>query len=250
MLTKNLIINGCSFTDDRNDDTWASILAKKYPKINYYNIASGAAGNDYICDSTINFLEEQNFDPSDTVVLIMWSGTGRKDLKVSGEWWYHLNEQYTIGRNHNDKHYYVFSGGLNNSWTTTNITRKIFNWLYKLSDPTTLCQANLMNFINLENYLKVHKYQYKFTSYVNYWNSDELSNFNSGDYSIGFFCKDYPLYQNYDFSNWFFVDQQKNCLAEFALKVGELDDTGHPTIIGHNSFTEQIVLPAIKDLIK
>jgi hypothetical protein len=247
-VIQNLVVNGCSFTDDRNKNTWATILAKQYPNLNYHNLASVAAGNDYIANSTIEFLEKNNFDPAETLVLIMWSGTGRKDLKVSGEWWYHLNKEYPHGSKLNDE-YYLFSGGLTNSWTTNNTVKKIFNWLYKLSDPTTLCRSSVMNFINLENYLRVQGYQYKFTSYVNYWDPLTESNFNSGDYSIGHFAKDYSLFQKYNFSNWFFVNNQRDCLAEFALGINELDTTGHPTVVGHEKFAKQIVNPAVKELL-
>jgi len=249
-MVKNLVVNGCSFTDDRIYYTWATALKKKYSKINYYNIGSASAGNDYICNSTINFLEKQNFNPADTLVLIMWSGTGRKDLSISGEWWYHLHDQhYKCGRNHNDSQYYLFSGGLTNSWTTNKTTKKIFDWSYKLSDPHTLCQDSLMNFLNLENYFKVNQYQYRCTSHVNYWNPLEQSNFSAGDYSIGYFCKDYPLYQNYNFSNWFFVNDQKDCLAEFAQQIEQLDHTGHPTSVGYETFAKQVVIPIMDSIV-
>ena len=247
-MIQNLVVNGCSFTDDRNNNTWATILAKQYPNLNYYNIASVAAGNDYIANSTVEFLEKNNFNPKETLVVVMWSGTGRKDLKISGEWWYYLTEQYPQGRKLNEE-YYLFSGGLTNSWTTNNTTKKIFDWVYKLSDPTTLCQSSFMNFLNLENYLRVNNYQYKFTSYVNYWDPLTESNFNSGDYSIGHFAKDYPLFQNYNFSNWFFVNKKQDCLAEFALGINELDNTGHPTTAGHQQFAETIAVPAVKDIL-
>ena len=243
-MIKNLVINGCSFTADQKNTTWASVLANYFLDIEYYNIAAGAAGNDYICNSTINYLEQQQLDPGNTLVLIMWSGTGRKDLNVAGEWWYYLHDDYPHGRRHGEQ-YYLFSGGLTNSWTTNKTTKKIFEWLYKLSDPTTLCQNSMMNFLNLENYLKANGYQYRFTSYVNYWDPATESNFNAGDYSIGYFCKDYPLYQKYNFSNWFFVNDRKDCLAEFALQLNELDYTSHPTIAGHTMFAKQIVVPLL-----
>ena len=242
-MIKNLVINGCSFTADQNN-TWASVLKNYFLDIEYYNIACEAAGNDYICNSTINYLEQLQLDPSNTLVLIMWSGTGRKDLNIAGEWWYHLHDNYTYGSRHGEQ-YYLFSGGLTNSWTTNKTTKKIFEWLYKLSDPTTLCQNSMMNFLNLENYLKANGYQYRFTSYVNYWDPVTQSNFNAGDYSIGYFCKDYALYQKYNFANWFFVNDRKDCLAEFALQLNELDDTGHPTLAGHTMFAKQIVIPLL-----
>jgi hypothetical protein len=245
---RNLVICGCSYTDDKNYRTWASILSRQYPNINYHNIAASGAGNDYICNRTINFLEQQSFDPAETLIMVMWSGTGRKDLKVSGEWWYHIQDQYPWARRDNHENYYVFSGGLTNSWTTNNTTKKIFNWLYRVADPLLLCQDSLMNFLNLENYLKVKGYKYRFTSFANYWDTESESNFLSGDYNIGFFCQNDPLYQKFNFSNLFFIDHQKNCLAEFSRDISELDKTGHPTKLSHQQFVDQIVLPEVSNL--
>jgi hypothetical protein len=246
---KNLVVNGCSFTDDRHITTWASMLAKKFPNISYHNLASGAAGNDYICRSTINFLASNQLDPAETLVMIMWSGTGRKDMNMPGDWWYHLSQDYPCGRNCNDEQYYIFSGGLTNSWTTNKLTKQIFNWSYKLSDPTTLCEDSMLNIVNLENYLKAHGYQYRFTSYVNYWHTEQESNFSAGDYCIGYFCKNYPLYTNYDFANWFFVNGNRDCLAEFARDLGQLDETSHPTTLGHQQFCDEVVWPQVTQLL-
>lgn len=248
MKFTNLVVNGCSYTDDRFATTWATLLAQKFSQVNYTNLASAAAGNDYICRSTMHFLSEQQPDPATTLVVIMWSGTGRKDISVPGDWWYHIKETYACGRNHNDKQYYVFSGGLNNSWTRNTLTKKIFSWPYKLCDPTTLCEDNLLNFVNLENFLKVKGYTYMFGSYVNYWHTQEQSNFSAGDYCIGYFCQDHSLYQQLDFSKWFFVNQDKDCLAEFARDIDQLDDTGHPTQIGHQKFCDQVVWPAVQSV--
>lgn len=245
---RNLVVCGCSYTDDKNYTTWASILSRHYPNINYHNIAAGGSGNDYICNRTINFLEQQSFNPAETLVLVMWSGTGRKDIKVSGEWWYHIQNQYSYTSRDDHENYYVLSGGLVNVWTTNNTTKQMFDWPYRVADPRLLCQNSLMNFLNLENYIKVKGYKHRFTSFANYWEIESESNFLAGDYSIGAFCQDDPLYQKFNFSNWFFVDHQKNCLAEFSRDAGELDGSGHPTELSHQKFFNQIVLPEIGNL--
>lgn len=246
MPIKNLVVNGCSYTDDRYHPTWATMLAEKLPGINYYNLASGSAGNDYICKSTINFLADKNFVPDETLVLIMWSGTLRKDLNITGDWWYNLQEHYPLGRNYNDQEYYVFSGG-GYSWTKNPVTRKIFGQLYKTSDPTTLCHDSLMNFVNLENYLIVNRYKYKFTNYINYWHNKSAI---TGDYCIGFFSCDDPLYKSYDFSNWFFANTYRDGLSEFASSLQQLDETWHPTQLGHQIFCDQVVIPNTQKLIE
>jgi hypothetical protein len=207
----------------------------------------GGAGNRYICNSTIQFLENQNFNPAETIVIIMWSGPGRIDVDLSSEWWNYLYEKHPYGKNLNNQHYYLFSGGIN-GYGPTDI-REIFNWGYKLSDPHTLCSDSLMYFINLENYLKIHGYQYRFTSFVNYWNPMNESSKITNQHSISYFCNNYAIYQNYKMTNWFFVNDQRDCLAEFSMDINELDHTAHPTAEGHRKFTEKIVLPMFEDLL-
>lgn len=67
-----------------------------------------------------------------------------------------------------------------------------------------------------------------------------------GDYSIGYFCKDQSTYKNFDFTHWFFVNEQKDCLGEFA--IDQLDSTGHPTTFAHKCFAQQIVEPEINKI--
>jgi hypothetical protein len=158
----------------------------------------------------------------------------------------YLKDSYPIGCNQDDKNYYIFSAGLTSSWKTNKTAKQIFDWSYKLSDPKILCLDSLLNFINLENYLKVHGYQYKFTSFLNFWNPQVESHHQTGDYSIGYFCKDLPIYQNYNFSHWFFINDQFDGLSEFAENMNELNATGHPTVIAHKKFAKEIVLPLMK----
>lgn len=246
---KNLIVNGCSFTDDSCYTTWASCLSQKKSNINYHNLGRSGAGNDYINQSTIAYLENHDLDPAETLLVIMWSGTGRKDLCIASDWWHHLQEYYQVGCNIGDQEYYIFSGGLSNSWTTTAVTQKIFEWPYKLSDPITLCRDTMLNIINLENYLRVHGYHYRFTSYVNYWRDDQTSNFHAGNYSMDYWLKDLALYKNYDFEQWFFVNEQKDCIKEFVAAIDQLDHTGHPTVLGHQLFCDQIVIPKVQQIL-
>ena len=244
-MIKNLVVNGASGVDDRPHVTWATFLSKKYQWDSYHNLGSAGCGNDYICDSTIQLLEKQQFDPKETLVIIMWSGVGRKDLAITGEWYYHLKDSYGSLRNHNDEEYYLFSGGLTNAWEKNKTTKKIFEWLYKLSDPVTICVNSLLNFINLENYLKVHGYNYKFTVDVNCWTPANEGTEFYGDHSIGYFCADLPIYQNFDFSNWFFINDQKDGLGQFIKYEKTFTDTLHTSAPTYEKFAEQIVIPQI-----
>lgn len=242
---KNLLVNGCSFTDNKLN-TWATKLSQYHNRLSYCNIAASGAGNEYICNSTIHHLESADLDPADTLVIVMWSGTGRKDISLSGEMYYQTthNKQYSHGAAVNDL-YYLFSGGLTNSWMQNTFTSKIFNSMYKISDPLALCLDSLLNFVKLEHYLKANKYHYVFTSYMNYWDPI-VESCMGGDYSIGFFCQDQSIYKNLNFSNWIFVNDRKDCLGEYARSNNLLDQTFHPTELGHTLFTNQVVLPELE----
>lgn len=247
-MIKNLVINGCSFTQDGQlGKLWPQVLQEQLKPQTYHNLARGGAGNFYIANSTIEFLEKQDFNPQETMVIVMWSGTGRKDLRINGAWYYQLADSYNWGvKSHQDEDYYLFSGGISNSWCNNPITKKIFSWLYKTSDPYTLCKDSLMHFKNLENYLKVNQYQYQFTSFVNYWQPDQESCPLGGDYSIAYWLKDEPIYQKFCFDNWFFADADKNSLGEFAKQRGLLDATHHPTHLAHEQYAQEVVLPRIR----
>lgn len=237
-----MIVNGCSFSDDKQRPTWATYVKDRFEFEIYENLARGAAGNFYICDSTINFLESAGLDPQETCVIVMWSGTGRKDLRISGDWYYHLKKNYrylTQADSKNDS-FYLFSGGLTNSWFENSDTKQIFNWLYKLSDPQSLCMDSFTHMIKLENYLQNHNYHYAMTSYVNYWQGESCHG--SGDYSIPWFLKDHNIIKNYTFDQWFFVNQQKDTLFEFANNLAQLDNTQHPTALAHQQFADEIVV--------
>ena len=240
------MVNGCSFSDDSrsNGPTWATYVNKNLQFDYYQNLARIGAGNYYICESTIGFLETQNLDPAETCVLVMWSGTSRKDLRISAEWYFYLKDKYRhlLQAGYNDIDYYLFSGGLSNSQLGDGELKKIFDWLYKLSDPHSLCLDSLTNMIKLESYLQNQGYNYAMTSFQNLWQGESIVN---GDYCIPWFLKDQVILKNYKFDRWFFINQNKDCLGEFAKNLGQLDNTGHPNALAHEMFANQIVIPEL-----
>lgn len=245
-MIKNLVVNGCSYTEDRSRKSWAVHVKERFTIENYKNLATAAAGNFYIANSTLDYLESADLNPSETLVIIMWSGSGRKDIRISGEWYYHFNDKYQWGAksyNDNESEYYLFSGGLTNAWAGLPEIKSIFEWAYKLSDPISLCKDTLTSILFLENYLRNHNYHYRYASFVNYWQDQCESNQFTGDYSIPFFLKDIPMYQKFNFDPWVFADSERNCLGEFAQKLNEMDSTVHPTTLGHQRFSEDVIIP-------
>lgn len=242
---KHLVTNGCSFTKGQS---WSHYLSESLDLDSYSCLAEGGAGNFYITDSTQDFLTHADLDPHETMVIIMWSGVNRKDIKISGSWFHHLQDQYRTGCRspvRDQEIYYVFSGGLGNRWHQNALMMGAFDTQYMLSDPRCLCHDTVMHIHNLENYLRLHGYRYRFMTYVNYWRPDRECADLGGDYSIPFFFGDSRLYQDLDWTNWIFCDQDRNGLGEFARDRGELDSTGHPDPAAHRAWALDHVRPRL-----
>lgn len=243
-MLKNLVANGASFTAG---DSWASEIRYELDISEYTNLAQIGAGNYYICNSTIDFLTAQDYDPQETLVLIMWAGTGNCDIRLSGEWAHHLlNTEYVGAVNplNREDSYYLFSGGLSNSWTRHSLTKDIFKWHYKINDPRTLCKDSLMQFIFLENYLKLNGYKFLFVAPGNCWKDHEPTYY-AGNYTIGYFCNDVPALSKYSLEHWVFVNEQRDGFYEFAQARRELDKTDHPTLTAHRYFADEVVIPSL-----
>jgi len=253
-MIKNLVVNGCSYTAESSGCvSWAQYLAEKLEIDCYKNLAMGGAGNRYICWSTMEYLTASEFDPEETLVVIMWSGVDRKDMMISHEWAQHLGltygfvpqQNYPVIPGNDDTVRYLLSGGCVGSWLETAQVSEIFHPMYRVSDRDTMSKESLFDFVNLQNYLERHRYRYKFTTFMNLWNSTDLP-FAQMDCSIA--MDRYAWAQKFDWSPWFFVDQEKNGLAEFAYALDQLQDL-HPTTEAHREFTDSIVWPNIKELL-
>jgi hypothetical protein len=241
-MIKNIVASGCSFT---LAPSWAESVASHF-QFDLYNLGRDAAGNRYIANSVIDCLEYENLDPESTLVMVMWSGPNRKDVLVSGEYWYLLTD-YPWKSKFNDYEdcYWIFSGGVSNSWYDHKECRKIFEQSYIMADPFTICKESLENIIKLQTYLKQHRYRYFFMSYVNYWVPDSESVVN-GDYSIEHFVGHLPIFQQIDWKPWIFCSNTRDGIYEFSRDRFILDaDQFHPSQSAHKRFATEIIIPRL-----
>lgn len=258
-MIENIVVNGCSFTELNDDYTsWSEYVAKEYNIKNYINLGMGGAGNFYIADSTQNYLEFTQLDPEKTLVLIMWSGPLRLDARVAKEWWNLLESQaypfkaqlnyFDQAQGIDEENYYVFGGIGGGAFTDNSLVKDIFMWADKIIDPTIMCQRSLTYMTNFENYLQKHQYHYRFASYLNYWKSNDLTQF--GEISVKDYAQQTAVYKNFDFSNWIFINDKQDCFGEYAIENQQLDKTRHPTGNCHQAFAENIIIPNLKGLFK
>ena len=258
-MIRNFIANGCSFTEScQNPETeiynktWATYLAQELGVENHVNLASSGAGNDYICQSTVNYIETHKPDPATTLVVIMWSGLSRIDVPISQHWYNHFKPiVYSVCKSDGISHW-ASSGGAGGSWQMTSLYKEIFGDLYKIIDPVDQCMHSLRTFIMLESYLKSRGYKFLFTSFINYWTINPVSPLYSKltgcETYIERHCKNQPIYQNFDFSNWFFINNNRDCIGEFAWDPVLSKGDTHPSEEMHQRFAQEILLPRVQQI--
>lgn len=248
MKYKNLIVSGCSFTEEvKPRMTWASHVKNHFQIENYVNLGRAAAGNFYICNSVIDEIQSKNYKPEETLVLVMWSGPGRIDLRMSYDILSLLQYPYKQVSYELDKNY-IFSAGLTNSWTLYPEVKKIFQSLYVNHDHYSLARETLMHITNLENFLKVNQMQYRFMSFCNVWD-DKNESISFGCPTLGHFARGTAALDKINFKNWIFADSQKTCIFEYCEKFNLLEqDRGHPNREGHKKFAEEVIIEYFKNL--
>lgn len=240
----NILISGCSFTHwpevpDGPNICWPSHLAKFDSRYSITNLAEPAAGNQYICNSMIHQCEIQQPD----LALVMWSGVSRLDYLTSLDdpAWRDLFDSYGFYRRIPECSLgYIFSGGQMGTWFKHPVAHRMFYEMYKVSSDLSLGYINLIEIIKLQNYLKFKNIPYRFMSYVNYWQHNNVPNFN-GDFSVGNIPELAKQIDAIDFDQWIFSDHQKNGLYELGIKHNDfLPDGIHPGAATHTEWAQLV----------
>lgn len=254
-MIKNLVVTGCSFTETLYRG-WSDITCQHVSPANFVNVAKSGAGNFYIADSLIQTLSASDFDPVETLVLVMWTGVTRKDLIVSDEYRSIMPPDHSNAVTKNGIHY-VLSGGQVGSWQADSSTgieyrwliRPLFEPLYRSSDNKTLGHETLSNIVRTRTFLESHGYNYKFMSYVNYWSGNAGILSRNLDFSLTVHCEGNPLLNQLG-DQWIWASPNKDCFFEYAKNRKLLnDDEFHPNQEAHQLFADNIVIPNIKDFL-
>lgn len=246
-MIKNLVVSGCSFTQTPVGHlNWSVYLRNKITDVNYINHARSGAGNNYIADSMIKYLLLARPDPNETLVMIMWTGVSRVDFNVSQDYYDLLTDWNNKETTNHSR--YVCSSGIGGAWPM--IPRSMFEEIYKAMDNRALASNTLFQMVSLRNFLENNRYNYKFMSYVNYWQDSPEWYSPNLDFSITHYAKGDPLLSGLG-DQWIWANEQKDCLYEFAKSRNMLlDDNFHPTQQAQEMFFEQVVKPHIEGYLK
>ena len=233
---------GCSFTYAQLIG-WPTMLANKLSKLGHdvvlRNDGHPGAGNNYIGDKII--LESFNPNEKPDLVVIMWSGLTRKDICID-----HTDKilMDALDGYHDYVRWagldtsYILSGGIKGSWEWNPMTKELFAPLYKVSNERSMAQDTLLKILSTQNWLKQNNVPYIMSSYVNYWTDADIVG--QIDFGIKKFEDLSYLVNQIDFSQWAFVNQNKDCIYELGSTTpnGLEEDGFHPELAVHEMWAE------------
>jgi hypothetical protein len=211
---KNLVVGGCSFTyniSDTDSSSWPYYTRDKCGFDQVYDCSIEGADNYQILTSVIYALEQQNLNPLDTLVIIMWSGYGRDSEIV------HASNSKS-GYNYTNQVVSINSTG--QSRQKSKHSQALENYLY----VTMLC-----------NYLQNQKYQFVFLNFVDPKIPNRGSTFDITDF-LPKKLKTSFLSMFTDIENFY-----SYCLKNELLQ----HDDFHPTMQGHLDWSHNILVPAL-----
>jgi lysophospholipase L1-like esterase len=111
--------------------------------------------------------------------------------------------------------------------------------LIKYSCERDLVYLSLMNILKLQSWLESKNIEYRFMSYMNYWNNGYIEN-NLKQPSVNLNLE--SLVSQIDFSQWIFSDSEKNGIFELANKHNLYTDDGvHPNSDAGNLWSKIIL---------
>jgi hypothetical protein len=231
-----VLVSGCSFSQwpeypGGPNTCWPRWLQEKHPDWEIVSKAEAAAGNQYIANSIVDELTE---DDSYDMVLVMWSGVTRLDFltNVADPDWSQLFDSYGFYRRlhgNKDSLGYIFSGGELGTWFANKVAYKMFYEQYKVSSHASLGYTNLMEMVKLQNFLEAKGKKYYFMSYVNYWGTGENISPN-GDFGVGDITEVQHLVKALDKRHWIFTKPNGDGIYELAKEAQSFKEDGfHPS---------------------
>jgi len=214
---KNLVVGGCSFTyniSNTDSSSWPYYTRDKCGFDQVYDCSVEGAGNYQILTSVIYSLEEQNLDPSNTLVIIMWSGYNR-DSKI-----------VPVTTKSNSGSVYNYTDEVVSIITTNPHSQK---------NKTSQALENYVYIISLYNYLKNQGYQFEFLNFVDPKIPNRGSTFDITEFLPKKLQKNF-LSMFTKIENFYTY-----CLKHELLQ----EDDFHPTMQGHLEWTHNVLVPAL-----
>lgn len=211
----NLIVGGCSFTynvSDNHASSWPYYLRDRLNFTKVYDCSMLGAGNYHIMTAVQWCIENTQLDPSNTAVIVMWSGNDRDGEIVDAAattWGYHYTEQVGFATNNDCV------------VTKSRSSRAVENYLY---------------LVGLSTYLKSKQIPAIFLQYLNPNMPSRTNDFDIRSYLPRTLAEQYSR-----------LFAPVETIYEYCIRRDLLgDDDFHPTPDGHLQWTDQRLVPYIQ----
>jgi hypothetical protein len=231
---KNLIVSGCSFTYNNHESsavTWPYYLRDIGSFTNVYDCSLPGAGNQHIANSLLWALEIDNPDPSDSLVVVMWSGVDRDDYICP------INKStYPFQFRYSQNTMSGIAGGMD--LESGGNTDKILKQLALTKDKESRSIENYLYFTSTYHGLKNLGYKFVFLNFLDSKLPSMTQHFDIKPYL--------PLRARQK------IDQMMAPIIdpyEYAVKNDLLwSDDFHPSPDGHLNWTKHVLVPYLKTL--
>lgn len=234
---KNLIVSGCSFTYNNHESsaaTWPYYLRDLGGFEQVLDCSLPGAGNFHISNALQWCIENDQPDPKESFVIVMWSGNDRDDYVCPDS---NNSGTYPFTFKYGDSVISGITGGSGEDNSGNTITG-----LENIADTKTSASRAIENYLyinGLKNYLENNGYQYVFLDYI-----DRSLPSRTVDFDIR---KHLPKNLAIQMDKMFTKIMTPN---EFALRNDLLDgDDFHPTPDGHLEWIKQVLLPKLQTII-
>jgi hypothetical protein len=241
-LYKNLLVSGCSFTHEPNNEwypfAWPSIFAGD-SNMDVVNLAIPGAGNDHIARSVILHLEKNKPDPHDTLVIVMWSGIGRFDW-ITDTSLSRFKDVYPFEYHYDNHNELVLAGNWWNLPKNQKLNQSLLEYSKYQSDYS-FALTSWLAMKNLSNYLVLNGYRHYYTSYVDY----ERMNIKGDAMIVPFYDVLNEIGLKIDKKHWINLKGEDH-YGDWALKNNAVDpiDGFHPKFpVANEGWVRQVLIP-------
>jgi hypothetical protein len=239
-MIKTLVAAGCSLTKDFRQLTWPDYLAQHLNSA-LVNVAARGAGMTFVSRRLMMCLE--SYTSKDVLVAVMLPSSDRfdcyvdhnhelrQDFVAAASWQNGSNPSLVnLDGSLSTNHGYCLTGGQH---------RDVKKAWYKYYHNATAAWIDYwFAVINLQNYLRVRRFQYVFvTAYDLYQTVEQSSNMGYIEYD--------DMLNLVDFSRFAFYQHQRGFLS-FARDHNHEFVEHYPVTQAHEHFVESVLLPRVR----
>jgi len=224
----NLLVSGCSYTWNNSEEhtcAWPYYLRDLANFKQVYDCSQAGAGNTHIFNSIVDEIETNStITPSNTLLIIMWSGLSRADLIIP-----HSLSDYCHmpAHNYNDisSTLTLFAHGTIDKNSTLESLRKQYHSIVR---PVDQVLDSSIKIIALYHYLRSKGFRFIFTQ----WRD----------------TREVDFLQNSAITHWVNYLAPIEVLDSYAERNKlRIPNDGHPDPNAHLGWTREILLPYLID---